>query len=85
MFDLPEVKFGSPNGVGDGTELSEIFKPVQSYLLCNNPESNVFEESSSITECLEALGSVAGTDLESGYNPRPMLILTVRIRFQRIH
>ena len=61
VLELPEVRFGSPNKVSDGTDLSEITNPVQNYLLCSNPENNIFTDGSSLTQCLEVLESFPET------------------------
>ena len=66
---VPEVKFGSSSGIGDGPALSEIIQPVQSYMLSIRPESNIFTDAASATECLEVLESFAGTAAEPGYSP----------------
>ena len=66
VLRLPEVNFGSSNFVSNGLDLSEIFKPVQSYLICSNPESSNFTDSSYFTGCLEVLASFAGTAVEPG-------------------
>ena len=51
-LDLPEVKFGSFAGVGNGPDLSEKVEPVKSILLSFNPGCNNFTDASSITECM---------------------------------
>ena len=68
VLDLPEVRYGSQNGVGGGPDLSEMFGPVHSYLLCSNLERNLFIDALCSTLCLEVLESCAGSALEPGYN-----------------
>ena len=66
VLDWLDVKFGSPNGVGNGPDLSEKFKPVQSFSSCSNPESEIFTDASSVTVCWETLENIAETAVEPG-------------------
>ena len=69
MWDLPEVSLVSASGTGGGSDLSEVIRAVQCYLLCNNPESNFLTGANSIIEYMELLKNFAGTAAEPGYNP----------------
>ena len=69
VLALPEVKFGSISGIGDKPDLSEIIRPVQSYLLSCCPQSNICTDAASVSDCLEVLESFAGTTVEPGYSP----------------
>ena len=69
VLDLSVSKFESPNVVDDGPDLSEIIRPIQSCLLCSNPEKTILTDASSITECLETQESFGGIAVKPGYNP----------------
>ena len=66
VMAMSGVKFGSSSEIGNGHDLSEIIKPLQSYLSWNYPNSNIFTDASSVIECLEVLESFTGTALEPG-------------------
>ena len=67
---VPEVKLGSPSGIGDGPDLSEIIEPIQSYLLSSCPESYIVNDAATtVTEYLDVLKCLAGTGVVSGYSP----------------
>ena len=69
VLDSPEVKFESPNGVGAGPDLSDVFRLLQSYLLRSNTDCKVFTDTSPIADCLEVVESSARSAVKSDYNP----------------
>ena len=77
-LDLPEVEFGSTNVFRDEPNLSEVIRPVKSYLMTSNPACIIFADSASISDCVELLESFAGTATEAGYNPWSYVDFSVR-------
>ena len=66
-LELPEARFGSSSGVGDGPDLSEKIRPVQSYQLSSNPICKIFTDAASTSDCMKLLEMFAGTAMELGY------------------
>ena len=70
VLAVPDVKFGLSIGIGDGSDLCEVIRPVQRYMLSNCPEYNKFTEAASVNKSLEVLEeSFGGTVVEPGSSP----------------
>ena len=50
VLKLPEVNFWSSSGVGDGPDVSENIKEVQTYLLSSSRHGNMSNDAASITK-----------------------------------
>ena len=67
-MNVPDVLLGSSKGVGDGPDVSEIIKPVRSYLLSSSPESEIFTGAATNIDVLAVLEFFDETDVEPGFS-----------------
>ena len=65
---LPSVSLGSPGKSTAEVDLSDIFEPLQSYLLGSSAEQNIFTSAESISSCVELLDEFGDKAIQPCFN-----------------
>ena len=66
---LPSVSLGSPGKSTAEVDFSDIIEPLQSYLLGNSAEQNIFTSAESISSCVELLDEFGDKVLQPCFDP----------------
>ena len=66
---LPDVSLDSPHRSGTEVDLADVIEPLQSYLLTNNGEQNIFLSLESVSSCVEMLAEFGDKSLQPSYDP----------------
>ena len=66
--ELPSVSMGSPDR-SSAVDLSDVFEPLQCYLLTCSAEQNIFVSADSIFSCVEMLAEIGDRALQPSYDP----------------